>query len=536
MTIKELLSQNKSQFTRYILGAVLTIFNNFGLTIALSVIFSTIELTDANLVKQRLILAGVLALLPIGFQIISRLLRIGFMRDILTQVRILAYQKMMHYNYEEYHQIPQETHLSHLVSDINLFEKDFFLAILNMVFAFGSFTLGLMLLAYLNLTIALSTLIMALVLFAISKYFEPKVKAVKRETVLANANYNIELTNMLNGLEVIKLYSVEADFKLPFFKLIKRLEMIKSRAFWIDNLNHEVNFLLATAYQMLIYVYATYLYSLDQLSLTALVIVFNLIGQLVWSLISGFSFINRYKAAVEIYDKIAYFKAPVSASEPFSLNQKLAVDQLNFAYQPTETILNNLSFNLPAKSKLLIIGPAGCGKTTLLNCLAQNLTSYLGAINYDQRELKTINHDDFLADCGYIRQQHFIFSDTIKNNIILNTPYDEKKFKQVLKQEALSDWINSLALKADHLLEQDGKNISGGERQRISIARELYQDKEILFADEPAASLDDYTAEIIYNSLLTLDKTLICVSHRHLEYLKPHFDQIIDLGENYATR
>ncbi len=81
--------------------------------------------------------------------------------------------------------------------------------------------------------------------------------------------------------------------------------------------------------------------------------------------------------------------------------------------------------------------------------------------------------------------------------------------------------------KENHQLKQNGSNISGGQRQRISIARELYADADIIFVDEPSASLDDDNAEIIYDTILSLDKTVICVTHRHIDYLKDKFDKVI---------
>lgn len=122
-----------------------------------------------------------------------------------------------------------------------------------------------------------------------------------------------------------------------------------------------------------------------------------------------------------------------------------------------------------------------------------------------------------------------MFNDSIKYNIILNMDYDEEKFKQCLVDSALDEWVESLELKENHILEQDGTNISGGQRQRISIARELYHDRDILFVDEPSASLDDLTSIKIYDTLINLDKTIICVTHRHIDYLSSRFNKIISL-------
>lgn len=132
-----------------------------------------------------------------------------------------------------------------------------------------------------------------------------------------------------------------------------------------------------------------------------------------------------------------------------------------------------------------------------------------------------------LDSSGYIRQHHFLFEGSIKENIVLDQPLDEARLEKILKDVALWDWVDSLENGTGHLLTGNGSNISGGQRQRISMARELYRDPPILFVDEPSASLDDDTAAVLYDTLLDLDKTLVLVSHRHLNYLSERVDQVI---------
>lgn len=147
----------------------------------------------------------------------------------------------------------------------------------------------------------------------------------------------------------------------------------------------------------------------------------------------------------------------------------------------------------------------------------------------DMVELKQIHHESFLEAAGYIRQSHFLFNDSIKNNIILNQTYDHDKLMKVLEDVDLREWVETLELKENHILVNDGSNISGGQRQRVSIARELYHDFPIMFVDEPSASLDDVTSQKIYDTLLKLNKTMVCVTHRHIEYLRTRFDKVIEL-------
>lgn len=521
MTITQLLGQNRKQFFRYILGALLTTVVGLSQAFALSIAFGIIEASESS-ITIRIIGMFFFAVLPIPLQYLSRFLRIGFMRDVLIQVRSLAYQKIMHRPIEVFKKHSRESAMAMVVSDINLFEKDFFLAILNIVYSFGSFIIGVIILFIVSPTIGIGTLIASSLLYIVVRFFEKPTREIKRLTQVANVDYTKQLTNVLQGLEVIKLYRVEHNFKKHFYRIVQHVEHIKQKAFRLDEYQDNLNVWIASSYQTLVYIYATYLFIQDELSLTALILVFNLIGQLIWGMINGFNFINRFKASMDIFARITQVENYPYGSKPFTFNKNLSVKNLSFSYED-KMVLDHVNFEIKPKDKILITGPSGAGKTTLLNCMSQSLSSYTGEVVYDHTEIKEIDANAFLSHCGYIRQQHFLFNDTIKQNIILNLKYDEEKFALCLKQADLSVWIDSLELKAEHKLEQDGTNISGGQRQRISIARALYHDKDVLFVDEPSASLDDQTALTIYETLLALDKTIILVAHRHLDYLNQRF-------------
>jgi ATP-binding cassette subfamily B protein len=528
MTITQLLKQNRKQFIFYMIGAFLTTLSGLFSTLALSNAFGIIEEATWIGIRTRILWVMFFAFTPIVTQMISRFLRIGFMRDILIQVRTLAYQKIMSHTYESYRKTPKEHFMSMLVSDINLFEKDFFLSLLNIIFSFGSFFLGTIVLLFISPLIAFTTIGVTLLLYGITSYFKPIARKNKALTQDANAGYNTSLSNILQGLEVIKLYHAEEFFKPPFESIIHVLEQIKKKAFQIDEIQSNLNHWIAGSYQMIIYVYATYLFVQDQITLTALILVFNLIGQLVWSMISGFNFINRLRTSVDIFDRITQTQPAIIGSSEMKFEDELQVVSLTFSYE-LKKVFEQLEFTIKPQEKVLVVGPSGSGKTTLVGCLAQNLSSYDGEVNVDQIELKKINHESFLEAAGYIRQSHFLFNDSIKNNIILNQPYDEEKLMKVLDDVDLLEWVNTLELKQEHMLLNDGSNISGGQRQRVSIARELYHDFPIMFVDEPSASLDDVTSQKIYDTLLSLNKTMVCVTHRHIEYLKPRFNKVIEL-------
>lgn len=528
--MKQLLYKNKKGFVLYILGSLVSAFHGVLSSLALAVGFSIFEATSQEEIIRRALLTVVLGLSPVFLQVLSRYLRMGFMRDVLIDVRQLAYQKIMKTPIEQFRQKKGEDYVALLVNDINVFERDFFLAILNVVYSYGSFLIGMIILFAISPIIAFLVLIGSAIIFLISKLYEKPIRNNVKRKQEGNAQYNEQISNILGGLEVIKLYQVEDHFRGPFYGIVQRLEMIKRKTNQLESSQHTVIEWFASTFQIAMLVFTTFLHMQGGISLLNMILVYTFLGNMIWANVNGSSMINRLRGSIDIFNRITSAPEWEQGKETYELNNGIRVKDLDFHYGE-QYVLKSLNLNIAKGDKVLIYGPSGTGKTTLLNCLSQNLTSYKGEINVDNKELKTIDFESLLEHCSYVRQQHFMFEASIKDNIVLNEIFDEEKLNNVLESVDLKEWIDSLNDGTNHHLSANGSNISGGQRQRISIARELYKDNEVLFVDEPSASLDDETAGKLYNTLLSLNKTLIIVSHRHLNYLSDRVDQVINMEE-----
>src|SRR5699024_3821267 len=123
-----------------------------------------------------------------------------------------------------------------------------------------------------------------------------------------NSSFHKSFTNILNGLETIKLYQVMDKFKATFYQDINELETHKKASTHINLIQKDIMGWISGSYQIFTIIYAAYLFSQDKIILTSLVVVFNLIGQIIWGMNNGFSMINRFKTAKEIYDNIAQYE------------------------------------------------------------------------------------------------------------------------------------------------------------------------------------------------------------------------------------
>jgi ATP-binding cassette subfamily C protein CydC len=205
-------------------------------------------------------------------------------------------------------------------------------------------------------------------------------------------------------------------------------------------------------------------------------------------------------------------------SAPMPTTYGLTVRNLSFQYsEQTPLILNDISFSVPQGHCLAIVGPSGAGKSTLANLLVRFWDYEQGSISLGGYELKTLRQHDVHHCIGVIEQKTHLFNATVRENLLMARPdASEEEIEQAARQALLHDFIQSLPQGYDTLLGEQGFKFSGGERQRLAIARAFLKDAPILLLDEPTAHLDASTEEGILRSLRTFmqGRTTIMITHR----------------------
>ena len=223
-----------------------------------------------------------------------------------------------------------------------------------------------------------------------------------------------------------------------------------------------------------------------------------------------------------------------SKKESITNIKNITINNLNFSYKTESNeikILNNLNFEIIKGNLFGIIGPSGVGKSTLLKILMGFLNYKDGTILINNTNFKNININEWFNKISYVPQDVFIHNDTIKNNIVFgDQKFDEKQFDRVIKICLLDKLIDNMNDGYNTILQDGGKNLSGGQIQRMGIARALYKKPEIIFLDEPTSNLDNNAELKIIDTLksLTPDITVVMISHREKAILK--CDQVLNLS------
>lgn len=207
-------------------------------------------------------------------------------------------------------------------------------------------------------------------------------------------------------------------------------------------------------------------------------------------------------------------------------NSSLNLSRVNYQIDEA-SLLKNINLNLPNQGLIGLIGASGAGKSTLINVLAGRTEITDGIIEVNNEKVKTLHDEAWFENIAYIPQHPYIFPASIYDNIRFYEPSASKdSVKQIIKQIGLDDFMSELPNGLDELIGEGGRRLSGGQEQRIAMARALLSDKPIILLDEPTAHLDIETEYDIKQVVLELfkDKLMIIATHRlhwmqDLEYI-----------------
>jgi len=531
MSLKELLFKRKKKFILYVIACFFPVIGDLLSNFSFALILGSIEVGEMSYFIKIFVVTVIFAITGVVLFIISRFMRIGYMRDTILDVRLLAFDKIMKNTYENFSKKSKDLYLSNLINDINIFEQHFFHKLLNVIFRGGLYLVSLIILMFIDFKFALGIFVISIIVFFISKKFEKKTVKLQEEVSENNENFTVNISNTLNGIEILKLNRVEDKFLYNSLKAVDKVELKKFHyTVFTEGQRSMTRFITNFAFiGILVYVLNLVF---QGASITRITLMIQLANSCVWPISMVLPLFNELKASVTIFEKITKGdeSATVHASgnKEFSFETAIEAKDLKFSYEGKE-VLRGTSFKINKGGKYLLKGASGAGKSTLIKLLSKIYDNYDGSISVDGIDLKEVSESSYNENIAFIYQDIFLFEDTIKNNITLYKNLPEEQINIAVEKAGLKEFVESRPEGIAEMLMENGKNLSGGQRQRISIARATIKDANILFVDEGTSGLNEELGRAVENTILSLDSTVIAISHRYYEGITEKYDYVLEL-------
>lgn len=472
-----------------------------------------------------------LALLSIIVSFFSIIFSIKLSFNISTNLGNKIFEKTLFLDFENLESLATGSLLTRITNDTfkvsNAILNGLIIAIKSPIIIIGSFififninsNLGILLL------LSLPILLICVSIFGIiiSPIFDKMQKSFDK--------LNLILRENLKGIRVIKTYTLENNENSKFKKTNAHLKTNVLKGVIFLNLITPIISIFINLLLFLILLKGGELVSSSILTKGNLIAVLNYIFQIIYgfSLLSLFFFslmpsltsIKRIKEVLEINDEYSLNNNKKNCTSEFK-NYDIEFKNVSFSYPETSSaaskVLENISFSLKEGQSLGILGPTGSGKSTLIKLLSNFFSNYSGEILIGSKEIRTYNPNKLFEKICIVEQNTKLIEGTIKSNLLIgNTSATEDEIINALKNAEAYDFISKYKDGIDHEVLVNGNNFSGGQKQRLSIARGLLKKSPIMVFDNSTSALDYITESKIQNTIDNLSEkklTKIIISQR----------------------
>lgn len=458
-----------------------------------------------------------------------------FIEKAMRQYKDFAFQKLTEKSISSFRAESTAAYLSALTNDAASVEADHLSQQLSVITKTVTFLGALaMMLWYSPLMTAIAAGVTVLPLIA-SLLTGGQLQAAEKRVSDRNRDFTAALSDCLGGFSVVKTFQAEKEIFRLFAESNRALEKEKFSRRRVKALVGMIGAIAGIVAQLGAFLAGAYLALAGKgLTAGAVFMFVNLMSFMIGPVAELPALLAARKAARGLIDKLAdaleQDEAQPDGVRITPLARELRFENVRFSYDGETEILRGVSARFEAGKAYAIVGASGSGKSTLLNLLTSPGTAYDGSILLDGTELRTIAPESLYETVSLIQQNVFVFNASIRDNITMFRSFPSEELAQAVRRAQLESLLADRG--EGYLCGENGSGLSGGEKQRISIARSLLKHASVLLADEATAALDAQTAHQVTDDILSLTGvTRIVVTHTLEQAALRQYDGILVLKD-----
>lgn len=343
------------------------------------------------------------------------------------------------------------------------------------------------------------------------------------------------VSELINNIFTIKATnSHQYIYKKWRCNFSEQVEMERKKAKYSSYLTN-IPLTIQNSYPLIIFFFGYFLSLQNQITIGG-VIAFNAIGILFLSPVLSITGIYNQLLMVKVYlDRLldileTQTENTVGKKELNDYSGNISLNKVSYRYsQFSKNAITDISLSISSNEKIAIVGASGSGKSTLLKLMASLYHPVDGEIYYDSIDISNIQVHQLREHIGVVLQENVLFSGSLRDNILMGRKYSDESIMESIKLANLEELLTSFPLGLETRISESGYNLSGGQRQKISIARTILSKPKIIFMDEPTSSLDNISEKIVMENLFKSTSTLIIAAHR-LSMIQ-QFDKVIVMNQ-----
>lgn len=444
-----------------------------------------------------------------------------WIKKIMLKLKNSLLHGMLHQPMDTYQNCNSAVNLTLLTQSVGTFEENYLKNSIKIFESAFSIVMAVVLLFTINPMVAIISIVSMCIPTLLPQLFGKKMAHCQETVVKKTTDYTGKVKDALTGYEVLKTYHAELQNEAICQDQADAMESSKLKMTATNAMVYSVANFSSVIVQLFIMLLAGIFAVRGLISLGNILAVVNLTSMVVSPAFDISGQITQLKSTQPIVNQMLTLlntsDAPIPRSE---VKRSIVLDNVTFSYA-NAPVLAHASAQFEQGKKYAIIGKSGSGKSTLLKLLAGYYNDFDGNILVDGQA-------DMQCDCAVIHQNVFLFDDTIRNNITLHGDYTDAQVQAAVHAAGLDEVVADLPKGLNTSVAENGARFSGGERQRIAIARALLHRKSLLLVDEATSALDAENAAKIEDSILSLKGiTCIAVTHKSDPKILARYDQVL---------
>lgn len=483
-----------------------------------------------------LILGSIITVLSFALEIVSRNTFSKLQCNCISTTRNNIIEQLL--KREKYVEKEESNtqYLSMLTNDLQIISNDYYSSIYSSISYGGMLIFALFMYIYIDISMLLFVIIAGVTPLILPRLLDKTMERTRTNYSEKIAKYTSNIKELLYGFEVIRNFSVEKNYETLHARESKKTAQSEYRFKKYVNLSITTSSLLGNLLFFMVLLFGMFLVFDGKITIGYMVATTNLSNFVITPCQIISSSYATYKSSKKIAEKIESAMNQINDNKKEIKNineiEEIVIDNLSFRYRKDLSLtLNNicLTWNETNK-KIALIGESGSGKSTLAKLIYKYSDHFNGSIKINNKNIQEISKESLYKMIGYISQDTYIFNDSIKNNICLYNDFSEEELEDAINRAGLGKYIHSLPEGINTILSENGKNLSGGQIQRITLARTLIRKYPAIIADEVTSNLDANTTEVIMDNLLENNCMLLVITHDVYNKFMKKFDQIYTIN------